>query len=405
VIVISTITLSAKRSFPHMTTTTPASGAGMNPGRQRTFRFIMFGVLLVLLALLVFAAEWGARNYERNRATPPDYFPQIYYPHKRLRYGLVPDFDYYGWFRINSQGFRGREFSVAKTPGMLRVVCLGGSTTFDIGSIGKALPWPEVMETQLRARLGAQAIEVLNLGIPGSNSLDSLIDLQMRVLALKPDLIVVYQGHNDFAYSFPQSPDPDRYPLEAGPRSELARWLRHNSVLYSKAEGKIQSRLGSLFGGGNDATAAGADAAARVDASLERGYTDFANNIRAIAAAARANHIPLVLPQVVLPSAETGASDCQLCAQLPPLLGHLEPAKISAMLARYDSALAQAAADGAGVYHVSTRGFVPSEQRYYHDPIHFGPEGSKLMGEKMAEALLPILARSQATPAAEVPAP
>ncbi len=383
-----------------MTTMTPAPVAGMNPGRQRIFRFIMLGVLFVLLALLVLAAEWGARNYERNRNTPPDYFPQIYYPHKRLRYGLVPDFDYYGWFRINSQGFRGREFSLAKSPGMLRVVCLGGSTTFDIGSIGKALPWPEVMEAQLRARLGAQAIEVLNLGIPGSNSLDSLIDLQMRVLALKPDLIVVYQGHNDFAYSFPQSPDPDRYPFEAGPRSKLARWLTHNSVLYSKAEGKIQARLGSLFGGGNHGAASGAEVAARVDASLERGYIDFANNIRAIAATARANKIPLVLP-----FAETSAPDCQLCAQLPPLLGHLEPAKISAMFARYDTALAQAAAAGAGVYHVSTRGFVPSEQRYYHDPIHFGPEGSKLMGEKMAEALLPILAPAQATSAAEVPAP
>jgi lysophospholipase L1-like esterase len=54
---------------------------------------------------------------------------------------------------------------------------------------------------------------------------------------------------------------------------------------------------------------------------------------------------------------------------------------------------------------VSTLGFVPSEPRYYHDPIHFGPEGSQLMGEKMAGALLPILAPAQATPAAQVRTP
>jgi lysophospholipase L1-like esterase len=371
---------------------------GLSPGRQRLFKYIMFGVLLVLLFLLALAAEWGARNYERNRSTPPDYFPQIYYPHKRLRYGLVPNFDYYGWFRINSLGFRGREFDVAKTPGMLRVVCLGGSTTFDIGSIGKALPWPEVMEAKLRERLGAQAIEVLNLGIPGSNSLDSLVDIQMRVLELKPDLIVVYQGHNDFAYSFPQTPNPDLYPLEAGPRSRWARWLTHHSVLYAKAEGKVQARLGALFGG-NDPQA-DPERAARIDASLERGRQDFANNIRAIASVARAQGIPLVLPQVVLPFAEPGGPECAYCAQLPPLLGHLDAAVIRGWFERYDEAVARAAADGPGVHHVSTRGFVPSESRYYHDPIHFGPEGSVLMGEKMAEAVLPLLAQAAATPAA-----
>ena len=372
-----------------MDTSTPPTTKGLSASRLRLFKLIMFGMLIGLLLLAVVGAEWAARSYERSRAVPPDYFPQIYYPHRRLRYGLVPNLDYYGWFRINSLGFRGREFNVEKTPGRLRVICLGGSTTFDIGSIGKALPWPEVLEEQLRKKLGAQEIEVLNLGIPGSNSLDSLVDLQMRVLRLKPDLLIVYQGHNDFVYSFPAAADPDLYPQEAPPKSALKRWLKQRSVLYSKAEGKIGSRLSGLLGIGG---ASEKNDPALVDRSIERGLADFSDNLRSIAAVARANRIPLVLPQVVLPLQEAGGAECDLCARLPPLFGNLVAEKISAMFGRYDAVLRDVAAEGPGVHHVRTNGFVPNEERYYHDAIHFAPEGSRLMGEKLADALLPILA-------------
>lgn len=380
-----------------METSTPSSAKGLSASRLRLFKWIMFGMLIVLMLLAALGAEWGARVYERNRAVPPDYFPQMYYPHRRLRYGLAPNLDYFGWFKINSLGFRGREFNIEKTPGVLRVVCLGGSTTFDIGSVGKAAPWPEVLEAQLRKSLGAQAVEVLNLGIPGSNSLDSLIDLQTRALDLKPDLIIVYQGHNDFVYSFPSKPNPDLYPQEDLPRPAFKRWLTRHSVLYSKIEGKIGSRLSGLLG--IEASSAKSDPGL-VDESLERGLANFSGNLKSIAAVTRANGIPLVLPQVVLPFQETADAECSLCAGLRPLFGNLEAARINSMFGRYDQVLQELAAEGAGVFHVPTQDFIPSEKRYYHDPIHFGPEGSQLMGEKLAEVLLPILEQQKAASAA-----
>src|SRR5436190_20413136 len=99
--------------------------------RERIFRIIMFSGVLLFIGAGLLVAEYAARYRERHRNPPADYFPSMYYPHKRLRYGLVPNLDYYGWFRINSMGFRGREVSASKPPGTFRIVCLGGSTTFD----------------------------------------------------------------------------------------------------------------------------------------------------------------------------------------------------------------------------------------------------------------------------------
>src|SRR5437773_1880463 len=75
-----------------------------------------------------------------------------------------------------------------------------------------------------------------------SMPLDSLIDLQMRAIAFQPDLVIVYQGHNDFNYSIPpplhQKPS-DLFPLEARPRSALTRWTTVHSLLYAKEEVRI----------------------------------------------------------------------------------------------------------------------------------------------------------------------
>lgn len=369
--------------------------AGPSPRKQRLFRAIMLAGVTLFVALAAVGAEFAARYHERHRTTPPDYFPSIYYPHRRLRYGLIPNLDYYGWFRINSLGFRGREVSVAKSAGVLRIVCLGGSTTFDTGTVGSARPWTEVLEAELRRRLGTEAVEVLNLGIGGATSLDSLIDLQMRALGFQPDLVIVYQGHNDLTYSIPP-PRPQRstlYPLEDRPRSSFMRWLTYHSLLYAKSEERVNERLSGALGVLKRALPFRSDdgVVRNVDAALEHGLSDFRSNLRSIAAIARANRIPLALPQVIVPFPQEGQAGCRICDSLSDTYGGLNVATLRTMFGRYNSTLAELGAEGGGIYYIPTDGFVPSDDRYFRDPVHFGPEGSRRMGVKLAEALAPIL--------------
>lgn len=366
--------------------------------KERLFRFIMVAGLVMFVAIGSLGAEFAARYYEKNRSTAPDYFPSIFYPHRRLRYGLTPSTDYYGWFKINSLGFRGPEVVVEKKPGTLRIVCLGGSTTFDVGSVGSAQPWPEVLETELRRRFNTQSIEVLNLGIAGATSLDSLIDLQMRALRFKPDLVIVFQGHNDLIYSIPPPrPVPSTlFPLEDRPRSRFIRWLTYNSLLYAKTEERVTARVNAILDFVKGAVTFGSgdgDAPVSPVESMERGYEDFRSNITSIAAIAKANRIPLALVEIVLPftDATSTPNDCTVCDAMSATYGGLDEARLRAMFNRYDEVLSELAAEGNGVSYIPTDGFVPKADRYYSDAVHFGPEGSKQMGVKLGGALEPLL--------------
>jgi len=49
----------------------------------------------------------------------------------------------------------------------------------------------------LREKYNYKNVEVINAGVPGYNSWESLINLEFRVLDLSPDLVIVYHGAND----------------------------------------------------------------------------------------------------------------------------------------------------------------------------------------------------------------
>ena len=97
--------------------------------------------------------------------------------------------------RINSMGFRGEETTYRRPPGVVRVVCLGGSTTF--GSISDGFTWPEKLEERLEARDPEADFEVLNLGTDGGVSHHDLINLEFHGIHFDPDLVILYQGAND----------------------------------------------------------------------------------------------------------------------------------------------------------------------------------------------------------------
>ncbi len=98
---------------------------------------------------------------------------------------------------INSRGFRSREFAVPKPPGLVRVVCIGGSTT--VAGRSNDETYPAHLERMLRARHPGLALEVLNLGVSGVTT-EHWLERIDRVLVFEPDVIVQYQGINDIAW-------------------------------------------------------------------------------------------------------------------------------------------------------------------------------------------------------------
>lgn len=91
-------------------------------------------------------------------------------------------------------GFRPARLARAKPDGALRIAALGGSTTYGL-FVGADAAFVAVLGAELAARTG-RPVEALNLGCAGFAS-DRVAALLPSALALDPDLVVVYVGHNE----------------------------------------------------------------------------------------------------------------------------------------------------------------------------------------------------------------
>jgi lysophospholipase L1-like esterase len=118
--------------------------------------------------------------------------------HRYLGYYPTPNFKR-GKNKHNSMGYRGDEIELPKPEGEFRIACLGGSTTYTghVGNYRKS--YPEQLEKELK-KLGHENVNIINAGAGNWTSLESLINLQFRVLELDPDMIIIYHAINDIKY-------------------------------------------------------------------------------------------------------------------------------------------------------------------------------------------------------------
>ncbi|HRY30383.1 MAG TPA: SGNH/GDSL hydrolase family protein, partial [Elusimicrobiota bacterium] len=120
-------------------------------------------------------------------------------------------------------------------------------STRDVGgNSGEGRPLPELVESELQQR-GFHNVHVINGGVPSHVSGQELATIVYRVVDLKPDLIVMYDGGNDILSPYDDDPRPGypfnfmvsernpllqngaRYPLFSlmAFKSELLRTLLH----------------------------------------------------------------------------------------------------------------------------------------------------------------------------------
>jgi lysophospholipase L1-like esterase len=164
-----------------------------------------------------------ANSWERQAAARPLWRHgrvwQEYRPNARL--DLTVGGESYS-VRINSLGFRTREFKPQKPPGTLRVLCLGGSTT--VGGRTNEETYPALLEGMLKTRLPHRPLEVLNLGISGTTS-DYWLERRDKLFGFEPDLVVDYGAINDLAWRHLPAYAAGHPWRRAVQRSLLLEWL------------------------------------------------------------------------------------------------------------------------------------------------------------------------------------
>ncbi|HEX5855349.1 MAG TPA: GDSL-type esterase/lipase family protein [Thermoanaerobaculia bacterium] len=274
-----------------------------------------------------------------------------------------------------------RDVPAPKPEGTYRVVCEGGSTTFDLLAPDDAGTWPARLGTLLRPRA-----DVVNGGFPGWTSLESLVSLETRDLDLQPDLVIVFSGVNDLqpAGYVPFSPDYTAGHAEILPRvtgvapvpvrlvSRLVfvEWLRGRL----KPQGPAQAAEGYApsydWKGGPKRDDIPAEAVAVYKRNLR--------STIAIAAAYGARTLLVAQSARVRAGHETADRDW-LEGWTPGLTatGYL------AGLARYNAVAKKLGDEGLALFLDPFLAGSFSDA-HFQDPVHFSPAGSELFAKALA---------------------
>ena len=96
-------------------------------------------------------------------------------------------------------GYRSATPIEPKQPGEVRMVILGGSFVFDPYAEGAGTDWPAQLQKQFQ-EVSAHKVTVINAGVPGHHTMDSIGRLLTEVHLLEPDLILLCHAWNDIKY-------------------------------------------------------------------------------------------------------------------------------------------------------------------------------------------------------------
>ena len=221
--------------------------------------------ILGKLALVLMGVLFGVAIAEIALRAVGYSYPEFYQLDLTRGYALRPGVE--GWYRkegeayirVNSDGFRDREHSIAKPAGTFRIAVLGDSYPEAL-SVSEAEAFWSVMERKLQEckAFGGKPIEVLNFGVSGYGTAQQLLTLRERVWKYSPDLVMLtVTTNNDITDNVRELKKTDQIPyfvykdnqlmlddtFKSAPSfvrrqsfiNRFGRWLRDNSRVVQAA--------------------------------------------------------------------------------------------------------------------------------------------------------------------------
>jgi lysophospholipase L1-like esterase len=336
----------------------------------------------------VMAAELGARAVDSRAGRDASF----YLPPADVHLALVRTHPYMGYefrpgavkegniegggqhFRINSLGMRGPEMAPEKAPGVYRILCVGGSTTFGSGASEDHKTYPARLEHYLNERAPeGLRYEVGNCGVTGYTTAENLINLELRLVELDHDAILLYEGVNDARMIQTRGFEPDyahyRRSWVVTEITPLDRWLLGHVRLYAWAtrgrdpEKQLDALANPTFVPGWEELYLPDDAGAPAE-----GLAVFFRNLEHMVLIARAHGVEPVLSTLATCDEERraeqdpGATLAAINARLPAFAAEL------------------------GVPLVDVAGALDDRCELFDDWIHLGDEGSDAHGRAVADA-------------------
>jgi hypothetical protein len=211
-----------------------------------------FTPALVLFAIVEGAARiaWAHLEADAFAKHPNKIVNFVQVPDAVVGYRLAPNYDGHeimvtraiGRFQFkflshpyhNANGYMQREeVAPARQQDSLRIVTVGESTTYG-GHVDQN--YPSVLRNLIRSTTKYPGgIEVINAGVPGYVSDQWTLLAERELAALRPDIVVLYAGWNDFAGYSPHLEPSKKSTFEYiyGYLPGPAHWLRSVTLLHA----------------------------------------------------------------------------------------------------------------------------------------------------------------------------
>lgn len=314
-------------------------------------------------------------------------------PHPYLAYankpGYVhePDEENPRRFEHNSLGFRGPETTWEKPAGRFRILCLGGSSTYGHGPSSNVATWPARLEQHLQGARPDLDIEVINAGCQGYSTHESLINLALRGVEFRPDVVLVYHSFNDVRCALYPNAVRDNthwrrvWPVER--KSGLQRW-QEKSYLFLAWRFHLTDWWSEL----NDLNAHVVTDAEKyrgqdwyASPSGDLGFENFHRNLVSITSLSRRHGAQVAFVTQALFEQGAGLKDAES-----------RDLQIGGMQRAREILLAVGAEDGVPVIDAETvlEGAHAAGEPIFTDEVHLQDRGADLLGQTVAQELLKL---------------
>jgi lysophospholipase L1-like esterase len=357
-------------------------------GFQKVFKVFISKVLPVLLAFVIFAlTEFSTRVYFRLSTGSWPMTRYVFFNSEMIKYkSLIRPHHYLNTVPrenaeeeifgvnivFNSLGYRSPERPLRKPEGVLRIVCSGGSTTFESFSPTNSSAWPSVLEEMLKN--DGFRLEVWNAGAPAWSSQENIISLLIRDIDLEPDLLILYQSINDLRAAtcqpFDRQYDRDNAPAVRGMMGfdlDPSPWY-HRLVSVEKARDILLRKKEYVFDSWTIRKTG-----ERLQVLHEEGVEVFERNVRSYVRLGRGigSRVILVTQPMIIREGHTG-EDVRLLELLFP---DLDPAYAIRELKKLNDVVRRVAVEE-DVMLIDAAEKMVFEEGDLIDPMHFKAQGS-----------------------------
>jgi lysophospholipase L1-like esterase len=276
---------------------------------------------------------------------------------------------------VNELGFRGPPLAMPKPDGGLRLAFLGGSTTFCAEASDNEATWPHLVWEGLQREAEPLVVDYVNASAGGFTVANSRVNLEYRVKATEPDVIVIYHATNDLAIGS-RAEAVARHLVD--PHEHQPTWLAEHSLAWQLVEKNVLSWFRS------------SNAVGQLDDDPTPHAARFREELLGLVRECQA-----VAPVVVLVTfshrarADQSPAEQQIaCRSSRFYMPYMSVGGVMAGIAAYNDVIRDVAAE-TGALLVDDEHSIPGDDEHFVDSVHFTDEGCRKQAERILSALPP----------------